>query len=237
MTTTIEIPKNWRASLGSFSKAIDGSVSLNFSESGGSNCDNSCKMKAKGCYAIHTEKMKPSVATSGERKRVQGVVQTCLDYINQLERLRDNTIPWIRFSTFGSVQDTLTQTQKAVFTKLLIECDRVGEHIHFPVETEKKRKLYQSLCDAAGLQIVVRISAQTLTKYKRYLKQGIAASIVFSTGDNKKQRLVNAEIFAHETKTIVCPAVKSTILKQDKVKCGDCIACSVPSLNIIYPQH
>jgi len=233
-----DIPTTWRANLGTFSKAVSNSISLNFSESGSVNCHNSCKMKHNGCYAVHTEKMKPSIAISGERKRVQGVIQTCLDYLNQLERMRDNAIQWARFSTFGSVPNSLTATQKAVFTRLLAEVARTAQAVHFPVETENKRSLYQALCDDNNINITVRLSAQTLPAFKRALASNTAASFVFCDGESKKQRLYNAEIFVSALdNVIVCPAIRSTISKTDKVKCGNCTACSNPQTQVVYPKH
>ena len=238
MSITLEqIPTTWTAKLGSFSKAVANSVSLNFSESGGVNCADSCKMKAGGCYAVHTEKMKPSIATSGERKRVQGVIATSMQYIAQLSRMRDNAITWARFSTFGSVPATLSDTQKAVFMQLLIEVDRVAEHTHFPVETEAKRELYQGLCDLSNVAICVRVSTQTITSYKRNALNRTASSVVVTRGKTKRDRLEIAEKLALDTNTIVCPAVKSTILKTNKVKCGECVACSISSIQVIYPKH
>ncbi len=237
-TITGTIPKTWRAKLGTFSKALDGSIGINFSESGSVNCDDSCLMKAKGCYAVHTERMKPSIHTSGERKRAQGVIRTAMAYIKQLARLNDNSVPWVRFSVFGSVPASLTRTEAAVFTELLKQAERVGAGgVHFPVETEAKRALYQALA-SESTDIVVRVSAQTKGAFKAAVYSHTAASVVWTKGETKRERLALARAFVSDIpRAIVCPAVAATIEKTASVKCGECTACSKSDIHVVYPQH
>ncbi len=240
MTMTVQdIPRGWKAKAGTFSKGIEAAEAFNFSESAGPNCSTACQQLIDGkCYAENLEKHRSNIALSGERKRVQGVIQTCMDYISELTRLRDDVIPWIRISSFGSVPNSLTPAQAAVFTEFLKESARVGERVHFPVETENKRSLYQSLVDEAGLDTVVRVSLQKLSLFEKYYNSETPFSLVWKHGKTLSQRIANAQEFAKaHDRVIVCPSIQTKANKGKAAKCGNCTACSDKNMVIIYPEH
>lgn len=235
--------QNWKPTLGSFSKALPGAVALNFSESGGANCSTQCQaLKLGVCYAIHTEKMKPSVQTSGERKRKMGFAPLCKAYQAQIEKriAKGDFIPWIRFSTFGSVPNRpLTGEEMKAFVSL-IRSFPVGVPVHFPVETRVKAERFRAIAVAFALPLIVRESAQSDSGFQDSMKAGKPVSRIIYKGKTKRERLENARKIAKRSKgkARVCPAIASTILRTKPVKCGQCTLCSRGDVTgILYPQH
>lgn len=239
----------WKAKAGTFSKAVEGSITVNFSESGGSNCSKACTMhpdNGGACYAVVVEAMKPCVQVSGERKREQGFARTCIDIADDINKklAKGETIPWVRLSSFGSVPNrALSNLEQLAFKQLVETLIATKAPVHFPVETESKRHRMQVLCDAVKPgAIVVRLSGQTLGKALNARNKNIATSVVFTVGNNKRERLANARVWAAKHRkshgAMVCPAIASTIeRKAQKVKCGACKACAQKQHLIIYPQH
>lgn len=230
---------NWKPSLGTFSKAIPNSVALNFSESGGTNCSTKCEALKKGvCYAVHTEKMKPSIQVSGQRKRELGFAQLCKAYQIKIENL-PSPPPWIRFSTFGSVPNRkLTPLELEAFADM-VQSFPAGVPVHFPVETREKAERFRAITMAFDLPIVIRESCQSDARMKSPDNKGQSSRIVFD-GATKRDRLANAVKLARTLPDArVCPAIASTILRRPKaVKCGQCTLCAQPQIKtILYPQH
>ena len=239
--------KNWKPTLGTFSKALPNAVSLNFAESGGVNCSPTCEALIKNvCYAVHTEKMKPSIQTSGERKRLHGFAPLCDAYREDITRKASKgiDIPWIRFSTFGSVPDReLTTEEESAFVKL-VRSFPPGVPVHFPVETREKAERFRDIAKAYDLPIVVRESAQSDQRAVESLASGDPASRIVYEGKTKRDRLAKAqEIARNNPGASVCPAIASTILRRPvKIKCGSgkggCTLCSQGNRTLIlYPQH
>jgi hypothetical protein len=231
---------NWKPTLGTFSKAVPNSIALNFSESGGVNCSTKCEALKKGvCYAIHTEKMKPSIQVSGQRKRELGFESLCHAYQRQIERkkAKGETIPWIRFSTFGSVPNRkLTGEEMEAFAEM-VKSFPAGTPVHFPVETREKAERFRAIAVAFDLNLVVRESCQSDQRMRN--SSGPSSRIVFE-GATKKDRLANAIVLARSLPNArVCPAIASTILRRPKaVKCGQCTLCARADVQtILYPQH
>ena len=232
--------QNWKPTLGTFSKAVPKAVALNFSESGGVNCSTKCEALKKGvCYAVHTEKMKPSIQVSGERKRKAGFANLCKSYQRQIERktAKGETIPWIRFSTFGSVPNRkLTGLEMEAFAAL-VRSFPAGTPVHFPVETPEKAERFRAIAVAFDLNLVVRESAQSDRRMRATDKP--CSRIVYK-GETKRERLANAVSLAKSLPNArVCPAIASTILRRPKpIKCGQCTLCARPDVQtILYPQH
>jgi hypothetical protein len=194
---------NWKPTLGTFSKAVPNSIALNFSESGGVNCSTKCEALKKGvCYAIHTEKMKPSIQVSGQRKRELGFESLCHAYQRQIERkkAKGETIPWIRFSTFGSVPNRkLTGEEMEAFAEM-VKSFPAGTPVHFPVETREKAERFRAIAVAFDLSLVVRESCQSDQRMRD--SSGPSSRIVFE-GATKKDRLVKC----HRSRPIApeCP--------------------------------
>lgn len=239
--------KTWKPTLGTFSKALSGAVSLNFAESGGVNCSPTCEAMIKSvCYAVHTEKMKPSIQKSGERKRLHGFASLCASYREEITRkaAKAIAIPWIRFSTFGSVPDReLTTDEESAFVKL-VRSFPPDVPVHFPVETREKAERFRDIAKAYDLPLVVRESAQSDARANECLAAGEPASRIVYEGKTKRDRLAKAqEIARAKPGASVCPAIASTILKRPvKIKCGSgkggCTLCSQGNRTLIlYPQH
>lgn len=231
---------NWKPTLGTFSKAVPNAVALNFSESGGMNCSTKCEALKKGvCYAIHTERMKPSIQVSGQRKRELGFANLCKSYQRQIERkkAKGEAIPWIRFSTFGSVPNRrLTGTEMEAFAEL-VQSFPDGTPVHFPVETREKADRFRAIAVAFDLNLVVRESCQSNKRMEE--STGPSSRIVFD-GATKKERLENAITLSRTLPNArVCPAIASTINRRPKpIKCGQCTLCAQPGIKtILYPQH
>jgi hypothetical protein len=251
--------------LGSFDKGVEGSASLNFGESGGKNCDMSCRYHPQNvdgdkdvrCYAYNTEQRFDRVElrqklARHERSDPAAVVAKATDEV----RRRRKPIPWFRFSTNGSLPKPQDATPEFVdnlreLTELL---DEKGVPVHFPVESPSKARFYRRVLK---WRVVVRESAQTL---RRFLYAAGAVSYV--AGDRTmsiKERLVEAKRVARlrtektGQKVIVCPAVASryyatiknleetgrykNVAGSPKAKCGACTACAMPDVSIVYPAH
>ena len=233
---------NWKPSLGTFSKAVPNSIALNFSESGGVNCSTKCEALKKGvCYAVHTEKMKPSIQVSGQRKRELGFVGLCHAYEAKIRALisKGVDIPWIRFSTFGSVPNRrLTPGELEAFASM-VESFPQGVPVHFPVETKEKAERFRAIAVAFKLNIVIRESCQSDARMVSPNNVGQSSRIVFD-GATKRERLTNAVAIARSLPAArVCPAIASTILRRPKpIKCGQCTLCAQSQIKtILYPQH
>lgn len=234
--------KGWTPTLGSITKALSGAITLNFAESGGPNCSPDCEALRKGvCYAVATEQRKPSTRVSGERKREVGFAACCDAYREEILALigAGKTIPWIRFSSFGSVPDReLTNQEELAFVRLVRSFPE-GAPVHFPVETPQKAERFRGICEAYNLPITVRESAQSDERMNEAADAGEAVSRIVYDGPTKRDRLASAIAMARAKQGwSVCPAVASTILdRPQKIKCGQCTLCAQPGRVILYPQH
>ena len=223
--------QNWKPNIGTFGKALEGSISMNFSANGDSNCSKQCPLKDKGCYGKNIEAVKPSVKVSGDRKRETGFLNCVNSYKKQLGK--HSELPWVRFSSFGSVPNRPLSTEESeAFRGLAFHASQLGP-IHFPVETQAKRERFQKLVPQG---VLVRESALKLRRARNLAKKGIANSVVFTKGETLKDRVGNAKEYAKNLRkegipTAVCPAIGT------KIKCGQCTLCSKFQGTIIYPQH
>jgi len=241
--------------LGTFSKGVEGSVSINFGTSAGKHCDKGCayhpankaSTQAGKCYAIRNEtrfdrkqlmaKLKRHEAT--EPARIAAVA------LHELQGLylRGKTVPWVRFSTHGSVPNPKDAGKK--FFKTIIElldfCDEKNIPVHLPVETARKAKFYRQ---KLSYHCVVRESA---TSEKGFIQaSGPASCVAGDSSMNKLERVIAAKELAAERtaatgrKAIVCPAIASRYLSgqpNEKAKCGLCCACAQPNVEVVYPLH
>ncbi len=222
--------------VGTFSKAVKGSISLNYSEGADENCDDSCPLKEKDCYTKIVQSMKPSVRVSGERKRKMGFEAVIAAQYWKVKGMLDKgkAIPWARFSSFGSIPNRkLTGVEKTylrILVLLLIDNDI---RVHLPVETESKREqLQMALSD---LPVAIRVSAHG--------DDTVKGPISMTVGDfsmKRSERLVAAHKVRKSYKgtAVVCPAISSTFKKTKAIKCGSCTACAQSNIKlIIYPIH
>lgn len=253
--------------LGSFSKAIDGSVALNFSQSGGKNCDLSCiyhpenhSMPEKNrCYAARAEIRPDRKALKDKLKRheIDGAAETATKALEELKQIcKTQKIPWLRISAFGSVPQPRHASKKFIKTtkKLFAFAKNNGILVHFPVETERKAQFYRK--HTKNL-VVVRQSVQSHDEWIGCLGPSsiVAGNSQLSQMERiaESKRLANIRIQATGRKTIVCPAVASSYINTErnriktgkyrkiqgdpKAKCGNCTACANPKVDIVYPSH
>lgn len=234
---------NWKPTLGTFGKALPGAIAVNFSESGGSNCSNRCQLKDNGCYAQGTEEFKPSIQVSGIRKREAGFAACCDHYRDQIEKRKD-PIPWIRFSSFGSVPNRpLKQDEVIAFVKM-VRAFPTGVPVHFPVESPEKAERFRMLAVAFDLPLVVRESIQSKAGLDRAIRSGAPSSMVFHDGGTLRERVRNAAEYARTIPGArICPAIASTAFRRPvKIKCGEgkngCTFCSRADVSmVVYPLH
>lgn len=223
--------------LGSFGKGIKGAVTANFSRSGGANCDSGCSLKGNGCYAETLEKRKGSIARSGELREEIGFLATCQDLEKDLRTKLacGNSIPWFRFSAFGSLPNRLlTKEEQSAFLSLVNAIPKETP-IHFPVEAAWKAAYYRELISRSNKPTtIVRLS------FHGKGEPDGPFSIVFKEGKTRRERLGLAKEFARKISARVCPAIACTFLRVPKgkqIKCGaGCNACAEPG-NVIYPLH
>ncbi len=225
--------------IGTFGKGVPGSITLNFAPSGGANCSNTCAMKGAGCYAQATENRKPSITVNLTRKHEnRSAFLTWLAEVWQ----PNASIPWIRFSSFGSVPfpGELLRTEKDAFRTLANKVHAFK--VHFPVETKDKYRSYE----AFGFD-TVRLSLQQATEQKilanarvGYRLSAVTASDPASKlsplrGAIQAARALAARLRSRGIKVVVCPAIGD---RTHTRKCGRCTACADNRIAvIIYPKH
>ena len=246
--------------LGTFGKGIAGSISMNYSESGGSSCDTNCRLhpdtkrkdKVEGtpCYAMRMELIYSAFHNALKTRAKKPAWALCGQALLELQALekRGVVIPWFRFSVAGSVpqpdqvrQDRLFRLQFRTLVKWLVER---SIPVHLPVESYNKARFYRGL---VGDLITVRESAQTETRFRR--AQG-AVSLFVGEHLPRRQRVSKARQVAKDRreatgrKTIVCPAVThgwavryDDMTSNPRAKCGACTACADGLVDIVYPKH
>lgn len=239
--------------IGSYSKSIEGGISINFGTSGGANCDDGCTHKGSTCYAERLE-IRPDrqqLRTKLERHEAMPPALVCGVAILEIQRLvlLGAPPPWIRFSTAGSLPqpdsvrgDSLFASQ---FRALLQLCEKHSIPVHIPVETYSKARFYRAL---AGSLVVIRESAQTRERFFT-----AAGAVSFADPTDKRrtmtERIDHARNLAVERtrrsgrKAIVCPAVTANFRsrlgqrKNPLAKCGNCTACAEGHIDVVYPLH
>jgi hypothetical protein len=233
-----QITKTLGTILGTYGKGIEGSKTVNFSESGGKFCDLSCELHPEnggGCYAVTAGKRKPTIVKNGLKHSANfslflGAVRAMVKTLSEA--------PWIRFSAFGSISapSTWTDSDKANLSQIAEKLDH--SIVHFPVETlEKARALkdlgyFPRVSDGeaseamdAGFPVsrVVKGTKRITGSMSRKRKHEVSAPA----------RELARELRANGLSAKVCPAIVAN------AKCGDCTMCSGTSGVdvIIYPDH
>jgi hypothetical protein len=244
--------------LGTFSKGITGSLSVNFGLSGGTNCDTRCKHHPEStaadathaCYAVRNEKFYPSVLRKLTRHETMPPALLCGRAIIEIQARIDagKPIPWLRVSTNGAVpmpaQARADKLFCSQFRALITLCRQHDIPVHFPVESYEKQRFYAALL---GDLATVRESAQT---DRRFLSAKTPVATTARKGANRVETVDNARMLARKRrektgrKTVVCPAVLNTFAarkdpskRNDRAKCGACVACADALVDIVYPCH
>jgi hypothetical protein len=214
--------------LGTFAKAVSGSLALNFGVSGGDNCSPSCNLRGNGCYAQRIQAHKSSVRINLERKQ-----ENLLLYLRAILARVDQLVaaPWIRFSAFGSVPESLTTQQVAYFKALALRLS--DSPVHFPVESAEKALLYRSLGFrprlSLGRQNVATFVAARVADYPTV---SLVAGAKRGKSSIPQAHVMARDLRAHGITAIVCPAIAGGR------KCGQCTACADQRVDaVIYPFH
>lgn len=246
-----------RPVLSTFEKGVDGSRALSFGTSAGRHCAKDCayhpankRSSQRGrCYAIRNEKRFDRAQLHAKLKRHERTDPAVLvrKAIAELEVIYagGNTVPWFRISTNGSVpmpRDCTPAFIKAL-RDLLDFCDEKNIPFHFPVESRRKWKFYKKI---VGTRCILRWSA---TGRRSFVNSKIPCSMVAGTMEmTRPERITACKVMAKEhmettgRKTIVCPAVADYFLNgtphaRSKAKCGNCVACALPGVDVVYPLH
>ncbi len=250
-----------RTIIGSFGKALDGSISINFGTSGGTNCDPGCvhhprstaENATRACYAKRAE-LRPDrsqLAAKLRRHAVTHPATVCNRAILEIQgRLaKGQQVPWLRISTNGSLpQPEKVRGHKgfaAALRALVDLCRKHGIPCHIPVETWAKARFYRGLL---GDLAVVRESAQSARRFVR--ASGAVSTVAGCSDQSRIERVETARSVALERrtatgrKTVVCPAVLNSFAarrdpskKHPRAKCGACVACAMADVDVVYPLH
>lgn len=255
---TLRRPKH----LGTFSKGVPGSLTINFGLSGGIHCDASCAHHPdsttigadRSCYAVTVENRHDRTQLKGKLARHENlspsiVLGRCL---NELKTAIDKgyRVPWLRISTNGSLPQpgNVSAILKAQLVSLARLCRNNGIPLHIPVETHDKAVFYRAIF---GKLATVRESLQVESD-----QTIVDGAVSFTAGADiqsgraiRLRRIEAAREAARRRrkatgrKTIVCPAVVGSFIhRHDKerkasLKCGSCTACANPEMDIVYPLH
>jgi hypothetical protein len=248
--------------LGSFGKAVAGSVSVNLGASAGKYCeitclehpDNPSPQANRACYAARTEKRPDRSQLAEKLRRHEGrppalLIGAALVELRQLVE-RGQVPPWIRLSTNGSLPKPKQASPLfiAQLRAFLAYAKDQSIAIHFPVESRRKARFYRR---HVGDLVVVRESLQGVKAVET--AEGpvsLVAGAEIQTGKGiRKRRVEAARALARRRreatgrKCIVCPAVvvsffyRSDPDRRAKAKCGRCTACAEAHVDVIYPLH
>jgi hypothetical protein len=197
------------------------------------------------CYAERVECRKKNLKRKLWRHEYSNPADIMRRALAELQDrvMKGEKIPWVRFSTNGSLPMTWRARQNKRFNRAMQEiidfCRIHSIPVHIPVETWEKARFYRQF------GAVVRQSCQN---DRQFLETTGAVSYVAGVQSQNRMERVNAarELAAKRAaatgrKTVLCPAVASRYLNNNvpnpKAKCGNCIACSLPNVDIVYPLH
>lgn len=244
--------------LGTFGKGLPGSISINFGQSGGRNCDrDGCRSHPKSkradrvegtpCYMVRLESLYTNVSAKLRDVESMPPARIVGQALVELS-LHKRHIPWARISVGGSVPQPSRVRKDRLFRsqfRALCQWFKVRSiGLHFPVETYKKARFYRAL---VGDLVCVRESAQTV---ERFVKAKGAVSVYCGENLPRPLRVGYARLVAKKRtaatgrKTIVCPAIThnwavrySGMKPNPNAKCGGCTACADELVDIVYPKH
>jgi len=235
--TKTQLQKTLGTIFGSFGKGVKGSLSINFSESGGLWCAASCVFKGRGCYAENLEKRQLSIAENGRRHRENFAL-----FLRAVAASigAKASAPWTRFSVFGTIAppDVWSLDDHNELARIAEQLDHT--RVHFPVETvEKARALrrlgfYPRVSDGESAAALTHgfpvslgcnnLDGITITgRMSRERRQQVTAPA----------RAMAAGFRAAGISAKVCPAIVGN------AKCGACRLCNGvdgPQV-VIYPRH
>jgi hypothetical protein len=244
-----------RPVLSTFSKGALGSLALNFGSSGGENCETFCPhLKTGRCYSIRTEnrfdrkELKKKLARHDQTDPADLVERATEELGRLLTGAAGPPPPWFRFSAAGSVPKVEQARKNLSFLDalegLLALLGRHEVPTHFPVESRRKQLFYGRRAERHG--VTVRLSARSAAAFLR--SSGAASVVVGKLGQPMEDRVTESVAVAQERRartgrtTVVCPAIVASfwgrLRRPSKpVHCGECTACAMPDVDIVYPLH
>lgn len=223
------------------SKIGENAIALNFSRSGGTDCDNSCALKKSGaCYAMASQKLYRSLHAKLEKHENNGFEWVLREALNALEGNPGDFegLKFFRFSTHGTVPNReFSAAERIALTRLGDLLRGRGILIHFPVETREK---YSEVL-ACGIQ--PRLSFQD--RINGSLSSPLCSSVTAGIRRQAKlERIGEAKKiagWARETgkRVVICPAIVSSFVKREgKITCDQCKLCASEKVGmVIYPMH
>ena len=231
--------------LGTYSKALPSSASINFAPNCGANCSARCLAKRMGvCYGIQVEKQRPIIRTSLENRLTAGcaaVANAAADNVHSRYQ-RNRPIPWARISVFGSVPNAPTRADIGGLRNLISTFQQYQIPYHFPVETMAKSRLYRRKLP----DVLVRESCESV---ESFLMCDRPCSVIVGQRGLPRRPLVDvgkSVAKAHTAMTgrpcKLCPMIASRFLSPagkpaPLAKCGRCILCSLDYVDVIYLLH
>ena len=238
----LKVLRDHRPILGTFSKAIPGSVSINWSESGGENCWDGCRFYDGECFAIRLEKAYPTFRSKGKRHRILGPVEIATRALCELTSLPEPP-PWVRFSVGGSFPWSPRSIPGYVealdrLSSWLVQA--IGaDRVHCPIEEPRKAAAYRRIFSPWGISVI-----ESVHNSHRWLNSPHHSSwVAGNQGDGSESCLRQARTAAAERRAatgrpcIVCPAIASKIVGTKPVHCGpgQCTRCATD--DVAYPHH
>jgi len=241
--------------LGTFSKGTPGSVSINFNESAGPDCDDGCRWKNNGCYAqtVEARPDRQNLATKLARHGDTRPDWILSRGIAELEA-RAEPPPWIRLCTNGALPTNPTSAMVRQVRRLgnYATAANMLDHLHIPAESARKAAAYRAM----DRRLVIRESAQT---WHRWLHgRGPMSTVASGPGIPLLDRITEARREATGRLGGVCPAVMQTFRqriwlagrigadrrgvgwpsnKPQTAKCGPCNLCARREYDVTYPYH
>ena len=252
MESLIQITIKSPPILGMFSKATKGAKAFNYGSSAGPDCDKCCphhpesiSAHAKSadtlCYAWKVERRHDRQQLQNKLHRHQLTNREHLTALAmaEVDKIK-SVIPWFRFSAFGSVPSLPPSN----FRQLCQLLEQRNTPLHLPVESVAKTLRYRK--ELKGLKVAVRRSCGSVRSFVRSSIRANPLSVVAGTmQQSPSDRIVESKRVAAmrtkrtKRKTVVCPAVATIMTgnRSSKAKCGNCVACANPDIDIVYPVH
>jgi hypothetical protein len=223
------------------SKIGENAIALNFSRSGGADCDDSCVLKKSGiCYAMASQRIYKALYAKLERHENNGFEWVLKTALNALEGNPGNFegIRFFRFSTHGTVPNRSFSTSERIALARfgdLLKGNNIA--IHFPVETREK---YAAILDC-GIQPRLSFQDRINGSLCSPLCSSVTAGVRRQT---KLDRIGDARKiagWARKTgkRVVICPAIVSSFVgRKRKITCDQCGLCSSSKVDtVIYPMH
>lgn len=232
-----------------YTKAVSGSIAINFAPSGSVWCSDSCDLKATPdgagrapCYSQMSEQFRTRVKDGLQRKMDN--LPLWMDFLtSDVAKAVYSVAPWIRFCSHGPLPmvSDLSQNERAAFVRLGEMLLPHIRKVHIPIEERSKAEAYRALLGITprlSLQREKARSAQMIATHADAARMPVSVVVDASAKKGKlaaniaKSRELQRELLAIGKSAKVCPSIAGS------AKCGPCKLCAShgPEV-IIYPLH